>query len=65
MGERVLGPMDEGLEEVKTLREPERSPAHCGKLMRKMQNASPATGKIVTVYVCDPCGHQQRYQDAS
>jgi len=47
------------LEEVKPLKEPERAPEHCGKRMRRMSNVTPF-GKLLTVYVCDKCGVQQR-----
>lgn len=57
--------MGEELKEVKILREPDRGPVHCDRPMRKFQSASPSTGKLVTVYQCDPCGHQQRHQEAS
>lgn len=48
------------LAEVKPLREVPRGPECCGRAMRKMQNPSASTGKMVTVWVCDGCGTQQR-----
>lgn len=47
------------MQEVKSLREVPRVPEHCGEPMRRMQNASPSTGTMLTVYVCG-CGHQTR-----
>lgn len=47
------------MQEVKSLREVPRVPEHCGEPMRKMQNASPSTGDMLTVYVCK-CGQQMR-----
>ena len=52
--------MGDAMQEVKPLMEPARSPMHCGKYMRKFSSASPSTGKLITVYQCDPCGHQER-----
>ena len=49
-----------GMQEVLPLREPARPPVHCGKTMRKFQQPSPSTGKVITVYQCDPCGYQEK-----
>jgi len=57
---KKMGEQDENLQEVKLLREPQASPVHCGKPMRKLAGASPSTGKLLTVYSCDGCGTQQR-----
>lgn len=47
------------MQEVKSLREVPRDPVCCGKPMRKVQNASPSTGEMLTVYVCSAgCGKQ-------
>lgn len=51
------------MEEIKTMREVPRPPVCCEKVMRKMQNASPATGRILTVYVCENCGKQVKQND--
>jgi hypothetical protein len=51
------------MDKVKTLREVPRVPECCGKAMSKMQNASPATGKILTVYSCEHCGKQMKQDD--
>lgn len=48
----------DSMQEVKSLREVPAQPMHCGKPMRKMQNAG-SQGKMVTIYVCD-CGTQER-----
>lgn len=47
-------------EEVKPMREVPRAPEHCGKPMRKLSHPSLSTGKMVVIWVCDPCGVQQR-----
>jgi rubrerythrin len=47
-------------QEVKPLMEPERKPEHCGRRMRKFSTASPSTGALLTVWMCDVCGTQQR-----
>jgi hypothetical protein len=56
--------VDEPLQEVKPLREPARLPEHCGARMRKLASASPATGKLLTVWTCDRCGTQVREEAA-
>ena len=47
------------MQEVKSFREVPRVPECCGKPMRRVQNASPSTGEMLTVYVCaQNCGKQ-------
>lgn len=50
----------DGLTEVQPLREVPRDPTCCDRPMTKMQNASPSTGKMITVYVCGKCSAQLR-----
>lgn len=53
-------------QEVKSLREPQRPPEHCGRKMRKLQMPLQRPKRdenepdVVTVYSCDECGHQVR-----
>jgi hypothetical protein len=48
------------MQEVKTLSEPMRVREHCGARMKRMQNPSPATGALRTVWICaKECGHQE------
>lgn len=49
-----------GMQEVKSLQEPQRKREHCGVPMKRMQNPSPSTGTLRTVWVCaKECGHQE------
>jgi hypothetical protein len=53
-----MAPDDQGVE-ITSLREPARTPIHCGVPMRRMQHPSAATGVMRTAWVCARnCGAQ-------